>query len=478
MEAADVRINDVNSREYDMDQAEMNLTGKNKTYAKVRAKRNSLILTMLKIGLTGFGGGSALIPVIEEEVVDNQKIISRDEYSEAVVSACVTPGALPVEIAAGVGNKKAGIKGMLLSAVSMALPGAFLTVLILSAVARSEGTILSVIRYISIGIGGFITSLLLSYAIKTAEEARYDKKNFIFSILVMALVFFLTGGRTLFGLLGIKNADRLIRLSTFQILALSFAVMIIIYFIRYVKDRLTSKEENKKTKVSSAGNIVFRKSVTTIVKETAVWLVFAFLLSIPALLMIGNGPVFAGRGFLSSLMSFGGGDAYLSVADGLFVNTGMIPGDDFYGLLVPAANVLPGSILCKILTGSGYMIGSSHGTAAGIAGALSGFAISVSASGMVFGIVFWIFRTFRNVSFLRMVSSCIRPIISGLLLGVAVTMLKTSASAALSLGKNSVAALILTAAIAAFDMLLSFRKTDNTWLLIGSAAAGGLLIFF
>ena len=77
-----------------------------------------------------------------------------------------------------------------------------------------------------------------------------------------------------------------------------------------------------------------------------------------------------------------------------------------------------------------------------------------------------------------MVSSCIRPIISGLLLGVAVTMLKTSASAALSLGKNSVAALILTAAIAAFDMLLSFRKTDNTWLLIGSAAAGGLLIFF
>ena len=57
MEAADVRINDVNSREYDMDQSEMNLTGKNKTYAKVRAKRNSLILTMLKIGLTGFGGG-------------------------------------------------------------------------------------------------------------------------------------------------------------------------------------------------------------------------------------------------------------------------------------------------------------------------------------------------------------------------------------------------------------------------------------
>lgn len=461
-----------------MDQTEMNVAGKNKTYAKVRAKRNSLIFTMLKIGLTGFGGGSALIPVIEEEVVDNQNILSRDEYSEAVVSACVTPGALPVEIAAGVGNKKSGIKGMLLSAVSMAAPGALLTVLILSAVARSEGAFLSAVRYISIGIGGFITSLLISYAIKTTEEARYEKKNFIFSILVISLVFFLTGGRTLLGLFGIKNADQMVRLSTFQILALSFSVMIIVYLIRLLFGRLASSREREKAPTSSARNFVSRKDIVAIVKETAVWLAFAVLFSIPALLMTGNGSLFAGRGFLSSLMSFGGGDAYLSVADGLFVNTGMIPGDDFYGLLVPAANVLPGSILCKILTGSGYMIGSSKGTAAGIAGALSGFAISVSASGMVFGIVYWIFRTFRNVSFLRMVSRFIRPVISGLLLGVAVTMFKTSASAAVSLGKNSSAALIITAAIALFDMLLSFRKTDNTWLLIGSAAAGGLLIFF
>ena len=40
-----------------------------------------LLRSMLKIGVIGFGGGSALIPVIEEEVVDQQGILSRKEYN-------------------------------------------------------------------------------------------------------------------------------------------------------------------------------------------------------------------------------------------------------------------------------------------------------------------------------------------------------------------------------------------------------------
>ena len=56
---------------------------------------------------------------------------------------------------------------------------------------------------------------------------------------------------------------------------------------------------------------------------------------------------FIGMGWLSSVMSFGGGDAYLSVAQGLFVEGGVINNADFYGNVVSVANALPGSILCK-----------------------------------------------------------------------------------------------------------------------------------
>ena len=50
--------------------------------AKSREKSGllRLLLSMAKIGVIGFGGGSALIPVIEEEVVDEQKLISKKDY--------------------------------------------------------------------------------------------------------------------------------------------------------------------------------------------------------------------------------------------------------------------------------------------------------------------------------------------------------------------------------------------------------------
>ena len=88
---------------------------------------------MLKVGLIGFGGGSALIPVIEDEVVGEhpEQGISKEEYDDMVMVACVTPGALPVELAGMLGAQISGGIGMLASALSMALPGAILTLLFL-----------------------------------------------------------------------------------------------------------------------------------------------------------------------------------------------------------------------------------------------------------------------------------------------------------------------------------------------------------
>lgn len=436
-----------------------------------------LLRSMLKIGVIGFGGGSALIPVIEEEVVDRQGILGREEYNEAVVSACVTPGALPVEIAAGVGRKKTGIKGMILAALAMALPGAFLTVFILVAASKFEGSALNFIQYISIGLGGFISSLLASYAIKSAGEARTcGRRTYAASLLIMAGVFLLTGGKSLLQLFHIKGVDRFIHLSTFQVLLLSFLIMSVVYLGK--KLRHLVKAGYHSGRVFSKEKSADRKAVASILKETVAWVIFAAVLVLPAVFIIAGGPVYVFRGFLSSLMSFGGGDAYLSVADGLFVNTKMVSGSDFYGLLVPIANVLPGSILCKILTGTGYLIGAKGGFLPGIAGAAAGFAVSTAASGMVFGIVYWIFRTFENVSFFKMVSKWIRPIISGLLIGVIVTMLKTAAAAAAALGHGSMAAIILTLVVAAVNLVLSARKADHTLLLVVSAAAGAILLLF
>ena len=70
----------------------------------------------------------ALIPVIEKEIADRQGIDEKQNIDKDVVVASITPGALPVEIAASIGRRKFGIRGMIAGAVMMALPGALMTV--------------------------------------------------------------------------------------------------------------------------------------------------------------------------------------------------------------------------------------------------------------------------------------------------------------------------------------------------------------
>ena len=76
-------------------------------------KQFTFIESMIKVGVIGFGGGNALIPVLEQEVVNEKKLVSKDEYDKSVIAATLTPGALPVEIASGIGLHVGGIGGML-----------------------------------------------------------------------------------------------------------------------------------------------------------------------------------------------------------------------------------------------------------------------------------------------------------------------------------------------------------------------------
>lgn len=213
-------------------------------------------------------------------------------------------------------------------------------------------------------------------------------------------------------------------------------------------------------------------------REAFIWLAFALLFALPALMMLPGSSSFFGEGFLSSLLSFGG-DAYLTIADGLFVQGGTVAAADFYGQLVPVANALPGSILCKILTGIGYLAGfRMGGTSAGLILALAGFAVSVAASGLIFGLVARLLRTFHDVPVFRQISLWVRPIISGLLLNVALSMLRTNLEIGAGLSVPEAAVLGLTVGLALFCLyLLCARRKAMTMPMLVSAAAGlGLIL--
>ena len=371
----------------------------------------SLILSMMKVGIIGFGGGNALIPVIEQEAVKEKKLITKEEYDKDVIAATLTPGALPVEIASGVGLQSNGIRGMVIAGTAMALPGAIITVLLLSVLLQLSDNILTQIQYASVGITAFIMCLLTEYILSTVR--MYRKSRFrIFLWCIIVGVFLATGAGTLLSIFHVEGIA-VLKLSTIQILLLTLLGSIVVGIIR--------KNGEKKKRVLH--KITWRP----LAARVAAWIIFFVLLSIPAFLLVGSEVIpFDLRGLSSSLLSFGGGDAYLTIADGLFVPD-FISGNEFYNHLVLLVNVLPGSILCKTLAGIGYVYGVSltGSMTCGMVMALAGFACSVAASCVVFYIIYHIYDWLERVDVFIVIRKTIRVVVSGLLLTVMASLVKS-----------------------------------------------------
>lgn len=409
---------------------------------------------MLRIGCIGFGGGSALIPVMHEEVVERHPLVTEEEFNKDVVVASITPGALPVEIAAGIGRNVAGTPGMVLASCCIALPGVLMTVLVSAFLAMFGSAVTRQINFLAIGVSSYIIYVLFCYVRATEQEAAAAGRR-IPCILTSLAVALLTCGGNLSDALYLDRTP-LFSISTANVMAVAFflifflrgschkgnvipAFAIAIVYVLCVGKRhlipvmpfkyllqLTMTAlavwglaaEFRKERFAAAG------TVKPTLKESGVWLVFLAALALPAIFLYEDGIwVYIGKGCLSTLISFGGGDAYLAVAAGMFVSAGIISRADFYNKVVATANAFPGSILCKVLSGVGYFAGyrATGSIAVGLLTALAGFAASVATSGFTFSIVACVYERFEKIQLFHIIREVIRPIISGLLITVAIS---------------------------------------------------------
>ena len=89
-----------------------------------------LFLTFLKIGAFTFGGGYAMIPLIQREIVENKKWLTNKDISDVIAIAETTPGPIAINAATFVGYKTNGIKGAIASTMGVVLPSFVIIVLI------------------------------------------------------------------------------------------------------------------------------------------------------------------------------------------------------------------------------------------------------------------------------------------------------------------------------------------------------------
>ena len=90
-----------------------------------------LFLTFLKIGAFTFGGGYAMIPIIEDEVTRKRKWITATEILDVIAISESTPGPIAVNTATYVGYKVGGILGSIFATLGLAIPS-FVIIFVIS----------------------------------------------------------------------------------------------------------------------------------------------------------------------------------------------------------------------------------------------------------------------------------------------------------------------------------------------------------
>jgi len=92
-----------------------------------------LFLIMFKIGLFTFGGGYAMIPLIENEFVNKRQWLTHDEYLNMLAIAESSPGPIAINTATYLGYKQGKIWGSIMSTLGVVLPS-FIIILLISLV--------------------------------------------------------------------------------------------------------------------------------------------------------------------------------------------------------------------------------------------------------------------------------------------------------------------------------------------------------
>lgn len=147
-----------------------------------------LFATFFKIGAFTFGGGWAMISIIEREIVDKHQWIERNDFLDLLAVSQALPGILAVNIATSVGDKIKGLSGSILASLGTILPSFILILLI--AIFLTPDMIKNnvVISSIFMGIRPAVVALIVAPVITSARSAKLTLKSLWIPVVVAGMI--------------------------------------------------------------------------------------------------------------------------------------------------------------------------------------------------------------------------------------------------------------------------------------------------
>ncbi len=147
-----------------------------------------LFWTMFKIGLFTFGGGYAMIAIIERDVVENKKWIPHEEFLDLIAIAESTPGPLAINSATYIGYKIGGVLGSIFATLGVVLPS-FIIIFVISLFFEAF-LALEYVGYAFRGIQACVAFIIVNAGFKMMKKLK--KTVFNVTLLTLTVLTMLT----------------------------------------------------------------------------------------------------------------------------------------------------------------------------------------------------------------------------------------------------------------------------------------------
>lgn len=160
----------------------------------------NIFLSFIKIGAFSFGGGYAMLPLLQQEIITNHQWLSTKEFIEILAIAQMTPGPIAINSATFLGYKISGVLGSIIATIAVTLPSLIIILTIAHFLNKFKES-----KYVEVifkGIRPAVLGLIASAAVFVAKDTFIDAKSVIIGI----GIFYLVGLKKIHPIIGIVGA--------------------------------------------------------------------------------------------------------------------------------------------------------------------------------------------------------------------------------------------------------------------------------
>lgn len=147
-----------------------------------------LYFAFVKIGAFTFGGGLAMMPIMQRELIEKRGWVSEEELIDYFAIGQSTPGIIAVNVATFVGYKKLGCLGGIIGTLGVVTPSWVIIMLLAGAISSVDKYPLAqrALRGINVAVAALLTSVIVKFTKNTIKNFW----NALFMLLAFALIYF------------------------------------------------------------------------------------------------------------------------------------------------------------------------------------------------------------------------------------------------------------------------------------------------